>query len=330
MAYNVILAMAIGLVLSVSAAFLLEYIDDTIKTADDVHHALDLKVLGSIARIDGEDYPSRLVVTRYPRSPIAEAYRMLRTNLQYSTGEGSLRTLVVTSANPLEGKSLTAANLAAATAQSGKHVILIDADMRRPAQHKIFQLDNQVGLSTVLLRGDISIADVVQAVPVANLNVVTAGPETDNPSELLGSERMGDLIELLQQYADILIFDTPPVMAVSDAVILACCLDGTLIVIDAGHTRRGSIQRSKEALTAVGARLVGVALNRLSAPHTHYYYYYSSDGKRHRRRSARTTLNHLFGRNGHSAGEAEATSVSPQEPAEVLDDIKETVDTPQD
>jgi len=210
-AYNVLLAMAIGLVLSGSAAFLLEYLDDSLKTADDVRHALGLKVLGSIARIQGDDYQDKLVVAKYPRSPIAEAYRVLRTNLQFSAGH-PWRTLMVTSPSPLEGKSLTTANLAAALAQSGQRVILVDADMRRPTQHHIFGLENRVGLSDVLERGDVSLSEVQQAVSVANLSVVTSGPLPENPSELLGSKRMGDLMELLQQYADVVVFDSPPVI----------------------------------------------------------------------------------------------------------------------
>jgi capsular exopolysaccharide synthesis family protein len=306
--YNVLLAMAIGLVLAGSAAFLLDYMDDTLKSADDVRRAVDLRTLGSIGRIEGSDPAARLVVTRYPRSPVAETYRMLRTNLEHA-GDHPPRTLMVTSSNPLEGKSLTTANLAAAIAQSGKNVILIDADMRRPTQHKIFQLDNSVGLSTVLTRGDVGLADVMQLVNVANLSIVPAGPEPDNPSELLGSKRMSDLIELLQQYGDILIFDSPPVMAVSDAAILASRLDGTLLVVDAGNTRRGALQRSKEALTSVGARLVGVVLNRFAERrHSRYYYYYSADGKRRQRRSVRSTLGRLFGRDGRSANQTESAS----------------------
>ncbi len=313
-AYNVLLAMAIGLVLSGSAAFLLEYIDDSLKTADDVRHALGLKVLGSITRIQGDDYEDKLVVSKYPRSPTAEAFRVLRTNLQFSA-ERSWRTLMVTSASPLEGKSLTTANLAAAVAQSGQRVILVDADLRRPTQHHIFGLENQVGLSDVLEHSEVSLSEVLQTVSVANLSVVTSGPLPENPSELLGSKRMGDLMELLQQSADVVIFDSPPVMAVADAAILASRLDGVLLVIDAGTTRRGAARRSKESLDAVGGHLLGVTLNRLSASRSggYYYYYYSSDGRRRKRRSPRDLLARVFGRNGHSAGETSRSSVSVKE-----------------
>lgn len=321
-AYNVLLALAIGLVLSGSAAFLLEYIDDSLKTADDVRHALGLKVLGSIARIQGDDYQDKLVVAKYPRSPIAEAYRMLRTNLQFSAGH-PWRTLMVTSASPLEGKSLTTANLAAALAQSGQRVILVDADMRRPTQHHIFGLENRVGLSDVLERSDVSLSEVQQAVSVANLSVVTSGPLPENPAELLGSKRMGDLMELLQQYADVVVFDSPPVMAVADAAILASRLDGVLLVVDAGATRRGPARHSKESLEAVGAHLLGVTLNRLSASRSGYYYYYSNDGRRRKRRSPRDLLARVFGRNGHSARTANTLPVSAKETANGRDETPE-------
>ena len=143
--------------------------------------------------------------------------------------------------------------------------------------------------------------------------MVTSGPLPENPSELLGSKRMGDLMELLQQSADVVIFDGPPVMAVADAAILASRLDGVLLVIDAGTTRRGAARRSKESLDAVGAHLLGVTLNRLSASRSGGYYYYSSDGRRRKRRSPRDLLARVFGRNGHSVGETSRSLVSAKE-----------------
>lgn len=310
-ATNVLLAVAIGLVLACSAAVLLEYLDDTLKSSDEVRRALDLKTLGNIPPIDGKDYPDKLVVSRYPRAPVTEAYRVLRTNLQHAAGDQPLRTLMVTSTSPLEGKSVTTANLAAAMAQSGQRVILVDADMRRPTQHQIHQLDNTTGLSVILQRGDVSIGDVMRTVSVTNLSVITAGPPPDNPSDLLDSKRLSDLIELLEQYADIVVFDSPPVMAVSDTAILASRVDGTLLVVDAGRTRRGNAQLSREALLSVGARMLGVVLNRLEQEHSgyHYYYYTNEDGKR-KRRSDRTGLSRVFGRDGHSNGKTAPSSVA--------------------
>jgi capsular exopolysaccharide synthesis family protein len=238
---------------------------------------------------------------------------------------------MITSSGPLEGKSITVANLAAAMAQSGLRVILIDADMRRPVQHHIFELENEVGLSTVLQQEDIMATDVLQAVSVTNLSVMPAGPMPDSPSELLGSRRMGDLIEQLEQYADILIFDTPPVMAVSDAAILASQLDGIVLVVNAGQTRRGPAQRSKEVLMTVGGHVLGVTLNRASLPRSGSYYYYhtSEDGQRHWQRSRRSQLAHLFGRDGRQTDMAEVMPAEAQEPAGEWDETKTETDEPE-
>ena len=319
MAYNILLAVTIGLVLSAGAAVLLEYLDDSLKTADDVRHALGLKVLGSLARIQGDEYLDKLVVAREPRSPAAEAYRVLRTNLQFSAGS-TLRTFLVTSANPLEGKSLTTANLAVALAQSGQRVILVDADMRRPTQHRIFGLENQVGLSNVLEGGDVSLEELVQPVAMSDLSVITSGPIPDHPSDLIGSERMSNLTELLQQYADVVVFDSPPVMAVADAAILASRLDGVLLVVDAGSTRRGAARHCKETLDSVGAHLLGVAINRLSALRGGYYYYSEEEGRR-KRRSPSDLLARAFGREGRSASTVDVLPVIPQEAAVPQDEI---------
>jgi non-specific protein-tyrosine kinase len=283
--FNVTIAVAIGLVLSVGAALLLEFFDDSLRTSDDVRRVLNLTALGSIPRIEGDDYPDQLIMVTYPRSPTAEAFRMLRTSLQSSARTRSLRTLILTSPNPEEGKSLIAANLATALAQSGKRVILVDADLRRPVQHKVFELNNQGGLSTVLTDDSVSVDDVLQTVPTENLGILTSGPLPEDPSELLGSKRMLQLIELLQQRADVVIFDSPPVMVVGDATILAPQMDSTLLVIDSGKTRQATAQRCKEALEAVKASLSGVVLNRLATRVGGYYYYYTESGQRHGRRA---------------------------------------------
>ena len=304
--YSVLLAVAIGLVLSGGAAFLLEYLDDTLKTPDDVRQVLGLTVLARIARIEGQDYAEKLVTAKQPRSPVAAAYRVLRTNLQFSAVDRPLCTLMVTSSSPQEGKSLVSANLAVAMAQSGKRVTLVDADLWRPCQHHIFEMDNTEGLTSVLLSDDASLVSVLQPGPVENLSILLSGPMPPNPSDLLGSKRMGDLIETLQRQTDVVIFDSPPVMADADATILAARLDGVLLVVDSGGTRRGPAQRSKEALEAVGARLAGVVLNRLSRGEASHYYYYSSEDGRRRKRRSMNPLAHLFGRNGHSAQETDA------------------------
>ena len=281
---NVAIAVAIGLGLAVGGALLLEYMDDSLKTSDDVRRVLNLASWGNIPRIEGHDYPDRLVMVQSPRSPTAEAFRVLRTNLQSSARARPLRTVLLTSPNPEEGKSLIAANLAVTLAQSGKRVILVDADLRQPTQHRVFELDNQAGLSTILTHDHVSLDDVLQTVPTENLGILTSGPLAEDPSQLLGSERMSELIKLMQQRADVVIFDSPPVMVVGDAAILARQVDNTLLVIDSGNTRPAMAQHSKEALELAKAHLSGVVLNRLSTRSSGYYYYYAEDGQRQRRR----------------------------------------------
>ncbi|MFN8597344.1 MAG: polysaccharide biosynthesis tyrosine autokinase [Anaerolineae bacterium] len=280
---NVLVAAGIGLVLASAAAFLLEYLDDTLKTPDDVRQLIDLTTLGNIAPIDGDSYNSKLITVRHPRSPITEAYRVLRTNLQFSTVDNPLKTLMVASPGPAEGKSLTTSNLAVVMAQTGKRVILVDADLRRPVQDQIFSLPNKVGLTNILLDPNLRLDDVLQASGVENLRVITSGQIPPNPAEILSSKRMGYLIEALHQESDIVIFDCPPLIPVTDGIVLSARLDGVLLVIDSGRTRRIYAKRSKEMLDTVGARVLGVTLNRMSIHgEGHYYHYYSAeDGEEH-------------------------------------------------
>ena len=280
-AQNVMLAAAIGLALSVCGAFLMEYIDDTVHSAEDVRKDLGLAVIGSIADIKGKDYASKLMPIKQPRSPVAEAYRMLRTNLQFSDIDHPRRVLLMTSCGPLEGKSVTAANLSIVMAQSGKRVILVDADLRRPMQHKVFELEDAFGLTTILLNPSMPLDDVLQATSVPNLRVLTCGPIPPDPSELLSSKRMADVITTLRQEADIVIFDTPPALVVTDASALSTRADGVLLVVQAGRTRRTAAKQAKEALVAVGANIVGVVLNRLEVQHGSYYTYYTPTDEKH-------------------------------------------------
>ncbi|MBI5566723.1 MAG: polysaccharide biosynthesis tyrosine autokinase [Chloroflexi bacterium] len=293
---SVIIAAAIGLMLSGGAAFLLEYLDDTVKTPDDVRQLTELATLGGVPRIEGENYDTKVITLHQPRSPVAEAYRMVRTNLQFSVVDKPLQTLLVTSPNPEEGKSVSTANLAVVLAQAGKRVVLVDADLRRPVQHHIFELSNQTGLTTILLDASINLADVMQDTAVENLKVITSGPIPPNPSELLGSKRMGYLIDALKQQAELVIFDSPPVMAVSDASVLASRLDGALLVVDAGHTRRAKLRRSKENLDAVGASILGVVINRIHQLEQEYIYYYSQDTEPRRRAQVPALLGRMFDR----------------------------------
>ena len=301
---NTLLAAVVGAMLAVGVAFLIEYLDDTIKTVEDVRQALGLSALGAVTQFhQGEKEADWLIASSHPRSPISEGYRALRTNLQFSTVDNPLRTLLITSANPIEGKSTTVANLGVVMAQAGLSVVLVDSDLRRPALHKFFQLPNAAGLTSALLQEGANPRSsnpdgYLQATEVENLRVLTSGPLPPNPSELLGSRRMGELIERLKGEADVLLFDSPPALAVTDAAVLANQVDGVLLVVDAGTLRRDAAQRVRESLNKVGANLLGVALNKISAKDAasyYYYYYYSSEegepeakGKkqRHKRRGS--------------------------------------------
>jgi non-specific protein-tyrosine kinase len=293
---NVLLAATVGLILAVGAAFLLEYLDDTIKTADDVEKVLSLSTLGAISRIeDIKELSDSLVTAAHPKAPISEAYRVLRTGLQFSSLSNPVATLLITSAGSLEGKTTTLANLGIVMAQAGKRVILVDTDLRRPVLHKMFGLSNSVGLTTALLEEQQDITASLQETEVDGLRVLTSGPIPPNPSELLGLKRMADIIQRLKEMADIILFDSPPVLAVADASVLANKVGGVLLVVDAGRTRSEVCRRGKEILDQVGGRILGVALNRISprgGGYYYYYYYYSQEGegKRHKRKSSRSPL----------------------------------------
>ncbi len=297
---SIALAAAIGLALTVGAAFLVEYLDDTVKSPEDVERATGLTTIGAISRIQGETVSDKLVAFHHPKSPISEAYRVMRTNLQFASVDEPVRSLLITSPNPGEGKSTTMANLGVVLAQSGKQVVLVDTDLRRPVQHKVFGLPNKQGLTTVLLQDEMALDGHLQSTPVPGLRVLTTGPLPPNPSELLGSARMGRLIEALERDADFVLFDTPPALPVTDAAVLAAQTDGVLVVMDAGRTRRGLAGVAVENLKQVGANLLGVALNRLAPGrggyyYYYYYYYYLTDGSSARRRRSRRWYQRLPG-----------------------------------
>ncbi|RME48802.1 MAG: polysaccharide biosynthesis tyrosine autokinase [Chloroflexi bacterium] len=215
---------------------------------------------------------AKLVTLSDPRSPVAEAYRSLRTNLEFSSLDEPLRTMVVTSPAPEAGKSTTLANLAVTMAQAGKQVILVDCDLRRPSLHEIFGVSNTTGLTSVIL-DDTTSAPPLRETGVPGLKLLTSGPLPPNPAELLGSRRMADLIRALREQADIVLFDAPPVIAVTDAAILASQVDGVLLVLNAGVTRREHAQRAKAALEKVNARLIGTVLNNVKLDTSLYGYY---------------------------------------------------------
>jgi|SRR5581483_12368286 len=220
--------------------------------------------------------PNTLITVSNPRSPIAEAFRTLRTNLEFSNLDKTLRAILVTSADAEEGKSTTLANLAVTIAQSGKRVILVDADLRRPTQNQIFGLKNNVGLSD-MVRDDALLADPpLQETTVPNLKVLTSGQLPPNPAEILGSKRMSEILAALQERADIVLFDAPPVLAVTDAAVLSNKVDGVLLILSAGKTKRENAKKAQAQLEKVNARVIGAVLNNVQADGRSQYYYAES------------------------------------------------------
>jgi len=203
---------------------------------------------------------SDLITLKDPRAAAAEAFRVLRTNIQFSALDQPIHTLLITSAAADEGKSLTAANLAVTMAQGGSRVILVDADLRRPSQHALWKLENKRGLTDAVLEKTVAETLPLHETVVDGLRVLTSGTAVPNPADLLGSKRMENLIAALKAQADYVIFDAPPVLAAADTPLLATKLDATLLVLQAGSTRRDHAQRAKEALQRVNARIIGVAL----------------------------------------------------------------------
>ena len=222
----------------------------------------------------------KLIVHEQPKSPSSEAYRTLRTNLQFAKVDGELKTIMYTSAGPAEGKSITIANTAVAIAQSGKKVILLDCDLRKPVLHKIFNRKNH-GITNILVE-NLNIVDYIQDTDIENLRLVTSGPIPPNPSELLGSQKMADMLAFLRGQADMILIDAPPVIAVTDASVLASQVDGCTLVLGSGTVRPEMAQRAKELLTAANGKILGVILNRaeIDDEHAYYYYYYGSDNKK--------------------------------------------------
>jgi len=199
-----------------------------------------------------------LITLTNPRSPQSEAYRTLRTNLSFYSLDNQLRTLVVTSAAPEEGKSTTIANLAVTMAQGGKRTVLVDCDLRRPTLHEIFSLPQQPGLTDMMLEE--AAEPPLQQTEVENLWLLASGPPPPNPADLLGSQKFDDILAKVTGMADIVLFDAPPVVAVTDASVLGARLDGVLLVVSAGKTKREHAERAKIMLEKARVRLVGAVL----------------------------------------------------------------------
>ena len=216
-----------------------------------------------------------LITDLRKNSPISEQYRTIRTNIEFSAVDRAIKTIVVTSAGPGEGKSTTAANLAIVMAQNGNSTLLIDADMRKPTAHYTFGVSNFSGLTNVLTKQN-EIEASVQQTKIENLALLPCGPIPPNPAELLSSRMMGLLLENIQEMFDVIIIDTPPVMAVTDAQILSSKCDGTVLVLSSGKTEREEIKKAKELLVKANAKILGAILNNKKAESGSYYYYSST------------------------------------------------------
>lgn len=276
---NTVLGGVLGLMAAAGLVMLLGYLDDTVKIAEDVRRLTGGVALGSIPKLPGTD--SGLAPVVQPRSAAAEAYRGVRTNLQFATVDQTVRSILVTSTRPGDGKTITVANLAATLAQGGQQVILVSADLRKPQLHKRFgDLSNRTGLTNLLLAdASTEIEPLLQETGVPGLRVLTTGPLPANPSDILNSKRMRELLDQLEERADVVLFDSPP-LALSDPLILAGIVDGIVLVTYSGRTRSQELIRAVGDLTRTGTPLLGVVINRADLKGEGYYnyQYYGSYG----------------------------------------------------
>ena len=225
----------------------------------------------------------RLIMEEDPKSAVAEAFRTFRTNLQFAQADTPVKTVLFTSAGPGEGKSSTIGNTAVALAQTGKRVILVDCDLRKPVLHRMFGLDRR-GLTNVLV-GDLPLEEALQTTRFENLRILASGPVPPNPSELLGSARMVTVLADLSSEADYVLLDTPPAVAMTDASLLASRVDGVVLVLEAGVIRPEMAQRACDQLRKAQGHILGVVLNRaeIEAEHAYYYYYYYGEEGREKK-----------------------------------------------
>lgn len=292
---GVALAFALSLTFALGLAVFLEHIDDTIRSTEDVEGKLHLptlaviplvgsmvrrKLLPSLRLSNGNGTKSELLVEADERSGLAEAYRQLRTSVLLSTPGRAPQTLLITSSLPSEGKTTTAVNIATSLGQTGAKVLIIDCDMRRPRMHSIFKLSNQEGLSTVLSRhvDHEKIRSLIKLDERTGLSVLTSGTIPPNPAELIGSEQMKDLLTFLKGSYDHIVIDSPPVASFTDGILISLMSDGTILVIHGGKSSRAVVRHSRQQLRNVGAKVLGVVLNKIDLHSADYYYYYHHYG----------------------------------------------------
>ncbi|MCE9644906.1 MAG: polysaccharide biosynthesis tyrosine autokinase [Chloroflexi bacterium] len=267
------LAGVVGLILAAGVIFLIEYLDDTLKAPEDVERILGIPLIGYISEMDAlENDKQEVHVSKQPRSPASEAFRSLRTNLEFAAVDKPLRIILVTGAEAGDGKTTVSANLAAIFALAGKRVMLLDCDLRRPRVHHFLNIKNRTGMSD-LFRDSLDIDSVTQQwtnSASTSVSVITSGSLPPNPAELLGSQKMDQILAELSIRADVIVIDSPPSM-VSDAQILAAKVDGVLLVLQPGKTHIGAARSLREQLERAGARIVGAVFNRITRQSGYYY-----------------------------------------------------------
>ena len=292
---NLLLAAVLGLFLGVGLAFFFEYLDNTVKTTEDVEQFIRLPSFGMVPQISyerrkrlerGASSPVELITHGHPKSMLSEAYRSIRTSILLSFSEKPPKRILITSPNPAEGKTTTAINTAIALSQTGAQVLILDTDMRKPRIHKIFNEENGVGLSN-FLSGHADLESVIKKTEIPNLYYIPSGPIPPNPSELIGSNLFKGMMESLGEKFDHIIFDSPPVLGFADSIILSTSVDGIILVVLGGKTPRETLQRAKEVLYQVNAKILGVVINRVDIRRSdygyyyyRYHYYYGKEGKK--------------------------------------------------
>lgn len=266
---NISLGVVVGMVFGVGLAFFIEYLDTSVKTMEDVENFLQMPVLAVI--------PKNIAILKdeRPDCPDAEAYRILRTNIEFNRKTPDANAFTIVSGGAGEGKTTTLNNLAYTFAQGGYNTLIVDADLRRPAQHRLFGISNEVGLSNLLM-GEVELEEVVHQTPVDNLFLLPSGPLPMDAVGILNSQRMVDFMDDAKSRFDAIFFDSPPILGVSDASVLASAVDLTIVVVQHRRFPRAMLQRVKNAITNVGGNLLGVVLNNVDTRHDQYYEYYTS------------------------------------------------------
>jgi succinoglycan biosynthesis transport protein ExoP len=292
---NLLLAAVVGLFLGIGLAFFFEYLDNTVKTTEDVEQFIRLPSFGMVPQISyerrkrlerGASSPVELITHGHPKSMLSEAYRSIRTSILLSFSEKPPKRILITSPNPEEGKTTTAINTAIALSQTGAQVLILDTDMRKPRIHKIFNEENGVGLSN-FLSGHAELESIIKKTEIPNLYYIPSGPIPPNPSELIGSNLFKGMMDSLGEKFNHIIFDSPPVLGFADSIILSTSVDGIILVVLGGKTPRETLQRAKEVLYQVNAKILGVVINRVDIRRSdygyyyyRYHYYYGKEGKK--------------------------------------------------